>query len=423
MRILTRYIFREFLVPLAYCLTGFTAIYVLFELFGSFSRIADAKLPASTTAEYLAGYLSPFFHYLAPAALMLATLYTMWNFCRHSEITAMRASGISLWTVARPVLFGAALVAAFTAWVNESYMPRRARWAKELRTARFDADKVGGDKGFTFVNSADRRSWTVQGRRNSECSKLRDVRVAMDRPGGERVATLTAEKAEYLDGEWWFTNPKIQRYGADGRPVATDTPELDALPLRAFPEFGERPEDIANQTGDARFASVAGKLRYIAMNRDLTGDARRDAVYDAWAQAVSPLACIVLTLIAIPAGIASGRQSVFNGVVGALALFFLYYALVIGCMVLAKTGLMPAIPAAVLPPAAFAVVGAFRCVRPLGATMWLAAAFFALVAAYAASAFFLRTRLGMEYAMAHSLAATLPAMAAALCVFKFDSRG
>jgi lipopolysaccharide export LptBFGC system permease protein LptF len=34
MRILTRYVLKEFLVPLFYCLTGFLSIYVLFDLFG-----------------------------------------------------------------------------------------------------------------------------------------------------------------------------------------------------------------------------------------------------------------------------------------------------------------------------------------------------------------------------------------------------
>ena len=52
MRILTRYVFREFLVPLFYCLCGFVSIYVLFELSGSFSRLADAKPPALIIVKY-----------------------------------------------------------------------------------------------------------------------------------------------------------------------------------------------------------------------------------------------------------------------------------------------------------------------------------------------------------------------------------
>ena len=72
MGILSRYVFREFLSPLFYCLVGFVSIYVLFDLFGSFSRMLEAHLPVGDAALYFCGYLAPYFHYLAPAALMLA---------------------------------------------------------------------------------------------------------------------------------------------------------------------------------------------------------------------------------------------------------------------------------------------------------------------------------------------------------------
>ena len=74
MRILTRYVFREFCVPLAYCLAGFISIYVLFELFGSFSRLMKAKPDFGTVVLYFASYLAPYFKYVAPTCLMLATL-------------------------------------------------------------------------------------------------------------------------------------------------------------------------------------------------------------------------------------------------------------------------------------------------------------------------------------------------------------
>ena len=51
MRILTRYVFREFLIPLFYCMSGFISIYVLFELFGSFSRIAESDISFSAMVQ------------------------------------------------------------------------------------------------------------------------------------------------------------------------------------------------------------------------------------------------------------------------------------------------------------------------------------------------------------------------------------
>ena len=57
MRILTRYVLREFVIPLFYCLAGFVSIYVLFDLFGSFSRIVESDLSFGEIALYFCGYL------------------------------------------------------------------------------------------------------------------------------------------------------------------------------------------------------------------------------------------------------------------------------------------------------------------------------------------------------------------------------
>ena len=93
------------------------------------------------------------------------------------------------------------------------------------------------------------------------------------------------------------------------------------------------------------------------MHPEMSAEARRDAVFDIWAQVMAPLACLVITLFAIPAGVATGRQSVFKGVVGALAMFFAFYALTIGFMVVAKKGLCPAPIAALTPDVVFLAAG------------------------------------------------------------------
>jgi len=357
MKLLTKYVLREFLVPLGYCLAGFVAIYVLFELFGSFSRLMEAKLPFATVLRYFCGYLAPFFHYLAPAAMMLATLYTMWSFCRHSEIVAMRASGVSFVAIVKPLLAVAVLMAGFVAWVNESYVPRRAQWAKRLRAATFNLETVAREDKIAYRNTAANRFWTADALEDDTTAHLLDVRVTVDRDSGARLMTVTADRADYVDGEWWFTNPAVRHYGPDGGEVATPTPELDALGLRVFPSFREKPSDIALQNQDWRYSSVRSKRRFIRTHRDLDARQRRDFTYDAWAQALSPLACLVITLFAIPAGIASGRQSVFRGVLGALGLYFSFYGLVIGCWVLESRLSLQPVVAAALPYVLFLAVG------------------------------------------------------------------
>ncbi len=359
MKILTRYIFREFLVPYAYCLIGFLSIYILFELFGSFGRLMDAELSVFEVLRFFTGYLAPFFHYLAPAALMLATLYTMWNFCRHSELVAMRASGIGFLTIVKPILVIAFLTALFVAWVNECYVPVHSQWAKRLKGAKFDVARAALAEEVVYENTRENRTWTADALKDDSGAHLENVRVVSTRPNGTRASLLTAEKAEYLDGEWWFTKPVESLYDEKGVEVATTNAAVSKLQLRVFPEFRTRPGDILVQNRDWQYSNVRQKIRFLRRNDDFSQDARRDGLYDAVAQIMSPFACVLITFLAIPAGIASGRQSVFKGILGALGLFFAFYGVVIGGMVVAKQGWVAPIPAAIVPYIVFLAFGIY----------------------------------------------------------------
>lgn len=359
MKILTRYIFREFVVPLFYCICGFVSIYILFELFGSFSRMTDAKPPFEDILRYFCGYLSPFVQYLVPAALMLATLYTMWTFCRHSEIIAMRANGISFFTIVKPLLFVAFAMALFVAWVNESYVPRTAQWAKQLRNARFEAEEVAKADNIVFRNAKSDRTWTIDVVSDAAGEHLKNIKVTMDREDGARLMNITAEKADFLDGEWWLTNADVQHFDAQGQEIASPTPDLEAIPFRPFPMLKERPSDFLAQNRDWAYNSVRDRLRYIRQHPGLSDRMRKKYTYDIWAQVMAPWACLVITLFAIPAGIASGRQSVFKGIVGALVMFFAFYGLVIGGMIIADIGIVNPIIAAVFPHIVFFGIGIY----------------------------------------------------------------
>ncbi len=357
MRILFRYVFREFCVPLAYCLTGFLSIYVLFELFGVFNRMMDAKPGWERIVIYFAGYLAPYFEWLAPACLMLAALYTMWSFCRHSELIAMRASGVGFFTIVRPMLVVALLMAGVVVWVNESFVPRHAQWAKQFRAARFRQEEMDREDNIVYHNIQADRTWNVGAVMNADATALEDVSVSENWPNGGRRRTVKAPRAEYLDGEWWLMQPVSFHFDIHGSEVPSSVPELEKIAFRKFPEFSEKPRDFLLQNRSPAYYSTADRRRFLATHPNMTAEFRREMEYDLWAQIASPLACIVITLFAIPAGVATGRQSVFKGILGALVMFFAFYALTIGCLVLARLGYLPAIPAAFLPDAVFLAIG------------------------------------------------------------------
>ena len=359
MRILFRYVLREYVVPLGYCLAGFISIYVLFELFGSFSRLSAARPAWDQILRYFAGYLAPYFEWLAPACLMLATLYTMWNFCRHSELTAMRASGVSFLAIVKPLLLVALMMAALVAYVNEVFVPANAHWAKQFRDARFLDEEMAHVDNIVYCNPADNRTWNVGMMVTDDARVLENVTVSVDYPGGGRRMTVKSDRAEYLDGQWWLLKPAVFYFDRSGIESASPVPELEKLTLRAFPEFTETPRDFILQNRGTAYFSVADRLRFLSTHTSLTSKERVRFQYDVWAQIAAPIACLVITLFAIPAGIATGRQSVFRGILGALGMFFAFYALMIGFMVLARLEYCPPMVAAFLPDVVFLGVGCY----------------------------------------------------------------
>ncbi len=363
MKILTRYILREFCVPLFYCLTGFLSIYLLFELFGSFSRLWAAKPGFKAAVTYLAGYLAPYVQWMVPACLMLATLYTMWRFCRHSEIIAMRASGIGFFTIVKPILFMATLMACAVAWVNEYYMPAYSTWSEQFKSRRFEAAAVNEMAQINRIENAQAGYVWNRGKfpRFSDATTLEDVDIrfwdpnspAADRNKGDRL--LISERAVYDGGKWYFYSPKMFRNeGGEFVPVAVKGD------LVCFPELTEHPDTMLlnNDKYKEKYMSTKDRFAFLESHPKLELDRRRREVYEAWAQLASPLACIIITLFAIPMGIATGRQSVFKGILGALGMFFAFYALTILCRVMAGRGLLTPIPAVILPDLVFLAIGA-----------------------------------------------------------------
>ncbi|HOE60915.1 MAG TPA: LptF/LptG family permease [Kiritimatiellia bacterium] len=343
MRILSRYVLREFLVPLFYCLAGFLGIYVLFELFDSFNRLMEARPPFLEVVAFFAGYVSPYLEWLFPAALLLGTLYTMWNFCRHSEITAMRANGIGFTAIVRPLLVVAALMALAVAAINEFYAPHAAEQARAMRENRFKPLTNTEILNIPYYNQQARRVWRINHMRSDQPNRIEGVRISFDRPDGSRQLDITCRSAEYLDGLWWLFYPQYQYFDELNNPIENPKPQLADLVIRAMPELNESPRDFLLMNKAWEFYSVRDMLHYLKNHPHLEKHEVASKTFDVHARLAAPFSCLIITLFAIPAGMASGRQSVFKGVLLAVALFFGFYVVTNGCMVLAKNGLMPVI--------------------------------------------------------------------------------
>ena len=102
MRLLDRYLLRELLLPLAFCLCGFLVFIISLDLFNQLSEFRSRRLGGMDVAEYYLVTAPEWLVTILPVALLLALLYALTNHARHNEITAIRAAGVGLWRLSAP---------------------------------------------------------------------------------------------------------------------------------------------------------------------------------------------------------------------------------------------------------------------------------------------------------------------------------
>lgn len=364
MRLLDRYLLRELLVPLGYCLSCFLLLWVTSDLITELSGLQEKKLHAGDIAQYYAVRTPEFLVLILPIALLLALLYTLTNHSRHNEITAIRAAGVSLWRLCLPY-FGVGFLASLAVFgLNEYFVPRSAEAAEQIRNSRTPAlpGAAGRDKvlNLGINNARDGRDWVI-GMYDMRTGEMNGPVVVSRLSDGSRIE-LRAARAAHPNGTWNFYD--VLEYK---RPARSDA--LPVLLLKtnvlAKPEFTETPEQIrseiqltsGNSLAKARRADIpiAVILNYLRLHPYPSQGA---ALYTKLAgRLATPWTCMVVVLIAIPFGAASGRRNVFVGVASSIVICFAYYVLQQVSLAAGAGGRMPPWLAGWLPNMAFGLAG------------------------------------------------------------------
>jgi lipopolysaccharide export system permease protein len=137
-RILSRYILRQHLPPLGYALAALTFAMLVNQVAKQFGNFVGKGLPWSVVFEVFALSIPFIVAMTLPMAVLVAVLYTFSHLAADNEVTAMKASGISVGRLLAPVVGGATLIAAISLLWNDQILPRSNH---QLRTLLVDIQR------------------------------------------------------------------------------------------------------------------------------------------------------------------------------------------------------------------------------------------------------------------------------------------
>lgn len=358
MKLVNKYLLKAFVGPLIVCLIVFNSIFILFDLFGNLSKFVEAEVSFWLVVRYYIGVIALYSSWFFPASCLLATLYTMWQLSHHSELTAMRASGISFHKLTVP-FFAVALFMSVCIFLNSEFViPTASRWSKDFDKVSFKTPNVDYKEDVLYVCPDGSRRWIFE---NVNISSKESFKTpgAIDLNGSyienkqEKKWGIRTDNAKYMDGVWWFQFPQHLEFDFDGSVLESPKVNVDVPEWVPQYQITETPSEIYAAVNDWNYLAARDKIAHIKATKS-----KDDKVlYDFWYCTAAPLACVVITLFAIPTGITSGRQSVIKGVFFAVGSFFAFYILVFVLKFIGQRGYINPAIAAWLPNIIFLLIG------------------------------------------------------------------
>ena len=123
MRILDRYLIREFFHSLFLSVVCLLGIYIIVEFFEKIDDVVKRGIASITMLRYLFYSLPQIFFQILPVAFLIAVLLILGLMSRNGELMAIKASGISLYRATSVLLTIALIFSAFTFVCQELILP------------------------------------------------------------------------------------------------------------------------------------------------------------------------------------------------------------------------------------------------------------------------------------------------------------
>ena len=206
MRLLDRYIVRSFLFNYLLAFAVMVGMYTLLDLIVNISRFSGAAEKdvqgsvhffslMADIADYYGYQMLVIFQQVSAAIPLLAAGFTMVRMTRHNEMTAMLASGVSLYRVALPIVLCSMGFSLLVIADQEILMPR----FKEKLMRQHDEVNVKstGKEPLYFLRDSGDGSLLMATSYDPLAKKMTDVRIIMRDKEGSPIGRVMARAAEW----------------------------------------------------------------------------------------------------------------------------------------------------------------------------------------------------------------------------------
>ena len=355
-RTLHRYLIQEFLRIFALSLISLILIYAVVLFFEKMDTFIKNQAPFHLIFEYLAYKIPELtFQWTLPYAVLLSTLLTLGTFSRHSEITAMKAGGVSLYRITLPLFFIALITSFFSFLGNEYLVPLTNQRTNYLLDVKVRKEQPSSSfKNFKIWYHSEQRIYNIQ-LLDPETKVLKGFTLFQFDAGFRCIQRIDAREVRWRGDQWRFVDGVERNFGANG--------SVQVLPFKekVF-HLKEDWDSFQNIELKSREMSYGELRQYIDRIRSAGYDATRYLV-DLHSKLAYPFLNLIMVFIGIPFALKTGRSGGIALSIGiSVMIGFVYGVTFYVFLAFGKSGILPPLLAAWTPTVVFGLLGVFTLI-------------------------------------------------------------
>jgi len=377
LKIVTRYVLREFLVYFTLALVATSSILILRQIFLLTKRFVSKEMSLFYLGELLVYALPSVLVLTIPMAVLAGMLMVLGQFAFTGEITALRASGYGVHRLVVPVGMVGLLFALGDYAMMDGALPWGNRRYLELY---FDLSRKSPalilEEGVVMRNlESSERLWFVE-RIDPKTKRLRDVRLWEGYKDGRprltiaREASLQVQKDRSVltlyDGisyEHGERDEDILQIRFPRQEIVLNLDDSFGRPSSRFKVYRAMDsaalrEEIRSLRHDIETASSAASQRSLSVSL-------RRAQIELHKKFAIPFACCAFALVAVPFGVMTRRSGFMVGMAVGLPLIIVYYTIQRAGETLGERGMLDPAVGVWMPNVPIVLLGVVMTIRML----------------------------------------------------------
>ena len=357
--ILDKMILRDFAMYLGMILLSFLLLTLVFTFFELLGDILRNRIPMIMVGEYLLNVSPSMIYIMTPLSVLLAVLTTLGLLQKTNEITAMKATGTSIYRVIFPIFVIAAALSTSLYFFDQLYIPAANQRQETLR------NEIKGKPAQTYLRPD--RKW-IFGEHNTiyyyqffdpDQNTFANITAFQFDPATfeltERVHAARAIWSSQLN-KWVFEQGWARTF--QGSAIQS----YHAFDADTFPLFIEPPSYFKKDVRQSSEMNSHELRAYIADLQQSGFDVVRLRV-QLQKKFAYPLITLVMAILAVPFSLSAGRKGALTGIAVALSVAIIYFVAAGLFEAMGNASQLPAAMAAWAPDLIFALLGGYLLLK------------------------------------------------------------